>query len=174
MDRLHRYGAAGRVHLCRAKDWCCPNSIEAVRIARLLAERRAQNLGLNKQNSSRFFVTSGGVPLCRQKLRAVHMPERVICRNGTNSSEIVRENVGARFRSLRHTFQFAGVRWATLAYVGKFDRGSALSAIRSSSLEYAGLPTLAYVARFGRSFSPSASTLSPPLSPQAGRPQIPQ
>jgi hypothetical protein len=28
------------------------------------------------------------------------MPERVICRNGTNSSEIVRENVGARFRSL--------------------------------------------------------------------------
>src|SRR6266446_610706 len=68
MDRLHRYGAAGRVHLCRAKDWCCPNSIEAVRIARLLAERRAQNLGLNKQNSSRFFVTSCGVPLGMQKL----------------------------------------------------------------------------------------------------------
>lgn len=30
------------------------------------------------------------------------MPERVICRNGTNSGEIVRENVGAQFRSLRH------------------------------------------------------------------------
>ena len=39
------------------------------------------------------------------------MPERVLCRNGTNSSEIVRENVGAQFRSLRNTFQFAGVRW---------------------------------------------------------------
>ena len=64
----------------------------------------------------------------------------MICRNGTNSSEIERENVGAQFRSLRNTFQFAGVRWATLAYVWKFDRGSALSAIRSSSLEYAGLP----------------------------------
>jgi hypothetical protein len=55
MDRLHRYGAAGRVHLCRAKDWCCPNSIEAVRIATLLAERRAQNLGQNNQHLSRFF-----------------------------------------------------------------------------------------------------------------------
>jgi hypothetical protein len=81
MDRLHRYGAAGKVHLCRAKDWCCPNSIEAVRIARLLAERRAQNLGLNKQNSSRFFVTSSGRPAVQAKIagrphaRTCDMPE---------------------------------------------------------------------------------------------------
>lgn len=30
-------------------------------------------------------------------MRAVNMPELLICRNGTNSSEIVRENVGARY-----------------------------------------------------------------------------
>jgi hypothetical protein len=52
-------------------------------------------------------------------LRAVHMPELLICRNGTNSSEIVREIVGAQFRSLRHTLRFARVRWTTLAYVEK-------------------------------------------------------
>src|SRR5204863_5930002 len=118
MDRLHRYGAAGRVHLCRAKDWCCPNSIEAVRIATLLAERRAQNLGQNNQHLSRFFQQQRR-PLCRQKMRAVHMPELLICRNGTNSSEIVREIVGAQFRCLRHTLRFARVRWTTLACVEK-------------------------------------------------------
>src|SRR2546430_9678917 len=47
------------------------------------------------------------------------MPELLICRNGTNSSEIVREIVGAQFRSLRHTLRFAGVCWTTLACVEK-------------------------------------------------------
>jgi hypothetical protein len=47
------------------------------------------------------------------------MPELLICRNGTNSSEIVREIVGAQFRSLRHTLRFARVRGTTLAYVEK-------------------------------------------------------
>jgi hypothetical protein len=47
------------------------------------------------------------------------MPELLICRNGTNSSEILRENVGAQFRSLRHTLRFARVRWTTLAYLEK-------------------------------------------------------